>query len=610
MEESLYFSDAELAPSDVRLFMGAPASGRTSALCELACEHVTAGERVLMVATTEPGLAELGNLLADAPSDNLQVSTIADVALLVLDSPEARADFGREPRILESHEQDILMEDMRVSQMKNKRLKALSGYLFAGWSNLSDDKWEQTYEEDLFIERLRSNLCLTGGVLPSEASNLALKALRAHEGLRERIGFDWVIVDDFELASRASQHMLRALARKGFAAASALHPGPAAPAEPYPCYEGARELVGAVPQTKVTLLGESAQPAVVRAAECALACDDALASLMPAGFEAAAEGPGDAELAEEASAAADALSVHMEASPVAEMQVIAQSAADALNRGESVIIAGGDKLWRKNILTNFARAGLPVVQAPRRGMKGRDLEDQKVAARLERDAVTRLRANPNDNVAWRTMLAAGDHVARSAAIDRLRQAVDGQQVDGRPIRLAEAMERLAAGEFEFSGIDRPLMDDLLTAFERSKGLIAKVGDASVTDQAPSRKPSEGQPTAPTILLCSLDDLSGHHADTLIIGAFVNGVVPSRDYLDPAGLVGGARERQHVKDARRVYGALRAVRKRLVVTGFTSANLAIAETMDLHIASIKLRKGVRMALIEPSEFIEVMGLSRS
>ena len=607
MEESLYFSDAELAPADVRLFMGAPASGRTSALCELAREHVAAGECVLLIATTEPGCSELGYLLADVPSDSLQISTVADVALLVLDSPEARADFGREPRMLESHEQDILMEDMCVSQMKNKRLKALSGYLYAGWSNLSDDKWEQTYEEDLFIERLRSNLRLTGGVLPSEASNLALKALRAHDGLRERIGFDWVIVDDFELASRASQHMLRTLARKGFAAASALHPGPVAPVEPYPCYEGARELVEAAPQTKVTLLEESARPAAIRDAECALACDDALASLAPAGFEAAAEGPGDAELAEEAGVAADSLSVHMEATPVAEMQVIAQSAADALNHGESVIIAGGDKLWRKNILTNFARAGLPVAQPPKRGMKGRDLEEQKVAARLERDALARLSANPNDNVAWRTMLAAGDHVARSAAIDRLRQAVDGQQVEGRPIRLAEAMERLATGEFEFNGIDRPLMDDLLAAFKRAKDLVAKESDASAVEQAPSRKPSEGNPGNPTILLCSLDDLPGCHADTVILGAFVNGVVPSRDYLDPAGLVGGARERQHVKDTRRVYGALRAARKQLVVSGFTSANLAIAETMDLHIASIKLRKGVRMALIEPSDYLGKLGV---
>ena len=607
MEEPLYFSDAELAPADVRLFMGAPASGRTSALCELAREHVAAGGCVLLIATTEPGCSELGYLLADVPSDSLQISTVADVALLVLDSPEARADFGREPRMLESHEQDILMEDMCVSQMKNKRLKALSGYLYAGWSNLSDDKWEQTYEEDLFIERLRSNLRLTGGVLPSEASNLALKALRAHDGLRERIGFDWVIVDDFELASRASQHMLRTLARKGFAAASALHPGPVAPVEPYPCYEGARELVEAAPQTKVTLLEESARPAAIRDAECALACDDALASLAPAGFEAAAEGPGDAELAEEAGVAADSLSVHMEATPVAEMQVIAQSAADALNHGESVIIAGGDKLWRKNILTNFARAGLPVAQPPKRGMKGRDLEEQKVAARLERDALARLSANPNDNVAWRTMLAAGDHVARSAAIDRLRQAVDGQQVEGRPIRLAEAMERLATGEFDFDGIDCPLMDDLLAAFKRAKGLVAKASEESAVGHALSRGPEDHAPEAPTILLCSLDDLPGRHADTVILGAFVNGVVPSRDYLDPAGLVGGARERQHVKDVRRVYGALRAARKQLVVTGFTSANLAIAETMDLHIASIKLRKGIRMALIEPSDYVGKLGI---
>ncbi len=660
MEERLYNLDEKLAPNEVRLIMGAPQSGRTSALCEIAREKVAAGANVLFVCTTEPGLRAVSEQLADAPGDSLCIATPQDAALRVLDTPEARDAFGRTPHILERYEEDILMDDMRVSQMKNKRLRSLSGYMFAGWSNLSDDRWEQTYEEDLFVERLHSNLRLTGGILACEAANLALKVLRAHDDVRAQQSYDWVIVDDFELASRASQHLLRALARVGFVAASASRPGAASMLEPYPCYEGARELVEAVPHTQVEIRDTSAQPVAIQNAIAGLATDAALTSLIPANADisssdsvvqpaAVAKSAAEARADEAAqtgkttesdansqcdASGNSALSVHMEVSPEAEMQVIAQTAADALSRGESVLIIGGEKLWRRNIVKNFARVGLPISEPAKNGMRGRDLEDEKVASKLERAALARLRENSDDNLAWRTMLAVGDHVGRSAAINRVRLAVEDKMIGSAegtesaggsnaaattPTRLREAMEQLISEGIDVPDIDCPLIDDLVNAYTRTKEALAAVPDsndtASYSDSANRATAvktahtadalNSPAPIGPSILVCSLDDIAGRRADTVILGAFVNGVVPCREYLDPAGIVGAAKEREHTKDMRRVYGALQTARKQLVVSGFTAANLAVAETMDLHIASIKLRSGIRMAKIEPSEYLALL-----
>ena len=44
----------------------------------------------------------------------------------------------------------------------------------------------------------------------------------------------------------------------------------------------------------------------------------------------------------------------------AEMQALALAAAEALGRGESVLIVGTNRLWRRNVAANLSRAGLPV----------------------------------------------------------------------------------------------------------------------------------------------------------------------------------------------------------------------------------------------------------
>lgn len=651
MEDRLYDMDSRFAPKDVQCLIGDVYSGRTGALIEHARVRAAAGERVLFVCTNEPALervsVEFASQAGGSSDGRVRVCRPVDVALQVLSTPQALAMFGRAPRVLDGYEQDILMEDMKVSQMKNRRLRALSGYLFSGWANLSDDRWEQTYEEDLFIERLHSNLRLIGGVLPCEASNLALKVLREHEDVRRDLSYDLVIVDDFELASRSTQHMLRALSRAGFRVASALRPGPAAPGEPDPCYLGAVELIEAVPDVAVDVMRATCRPPKLASALSRLSRDGALPSLAPAGLAKIAEAGGAggaaaaavaadvAEAGEVRAAPAvpassgagadpsdDSFSVCMAHGPEEELLVMANAAADALSQGLSVMIVGADKLWRRNVAANFARVGLPVAEDRADHLRGRNLEDPKVAGRIECASLKRLVKDAHDGVSWRALLAAGDHVGRSAAVDKLRTAAAAAAGDegGFGPRLLDALELLRAGKLDIADIDRPIMDDLLAAYERAVKLLEAAkedsregdfeGNSAAAAATAAAEPAGASGIAEArdpglIFLCSLDDVAGRSADAVILGGFVNGAVPCRAYFDPTGLAGGARERERTRCVRSLHGVAQAARTRLLITGFTQVNLQIAETMDLHIASIKLKGGVRMAAIEPSELLGLL-----
>ncbi len=308
----------------------------------------------------------------------------------------------------------------------------------------------------------------------------------------------------------------------------------------------------------------------------------------------------------------ESLVVSMGESPEEEMLAMARAAADAISSGESVLIVGSSALWRRNVAMNFARVGLEVDDVAKGRLKGKNLENPKVAGRIERVALERLARDPADGVSWRALLAVGDHVARSAAVDKLRAAVSERADGSDAVRLLDALEMLRAGEFDVADIDRPIMDDLLAAYARARDLLKGAGSGSRESRFAGLSASDGVSSCASggldeggISLCSLDDVAGRSADVVILGGFVNGAVPCRAYFDPAGLAGHARERERARCVRGLHGAAGAARSRLVVTGFTQANLQIAETMDLHIASIKLKDGVRTAILEPSAFLDLL-----
>lgn len=541
------------------------------------------------------------------------ILSCAEVAQAVLAASEAQAVFGRGPRVLEPYEETVLLEDLKVSQMKNRRLRKGLAYLRAGWSNLSDDTWEQTAEEDLVIERMRANLRFTGGVLACEASNLALHALREHDALRQRVSWDYVFVDDFELLSRASQHLVRMVAAYGLTVATAERPGLPGDEE-YPCFEGAAELLAAFPGAQVARLTESGQAPEVRHRVQGLLVDSALAPLIrhdAMGQATPSAEPLDADTCEGVAEPA----LRMAPSLEAELQALAVEANAALERGESVLIVGTNRLWRRNVAANLQRVGLPVLQLRGDKLHLKDFRDEKQCERARADALYRLRVNAADDVAWRTLLALGDSVARSAAVDYLRQAV-GAGAAGAPVRLREALELLDAGNVAADSLTAPLLDDLLAAYRQVKDAFefeehAKPGDCvlpreqAVSGEADSQQNDAPSSSKPNILVASPDQAAGLRFDVVVFGGFVNGLIPCRAYCDPVGMAEQSRRREHARDVRTVYGVASCARKRLLFTGFATCSLQAAETMDVHIESIKLRKGLRTVTTQPSELANLL-----
>ena len=208
--------------------LGKVASGKTETLVHRAVEYLSGqsnGKNVLVLAAS-PDAAEalkrrLGAAL-DVPADTLgeqgvRVSVPRAIALEVLNDPRAQAACGRKPRLLLPFEENILLEDVKASGLRPKRLREMLKFFYRSWTELADDapSWLVSEEEAQVHGLLKECLAFTGGILPNELSNLAVKWLHADATAREAASYDLVLVDDYQLLSRASQVLAGLLAREG-----------------------------------------------------------------------------------------------------------------------------------------------------------------------------------------------------------------------------------------------------------------------------------------------------------------------------------------------------------------------------------------------------------
>lgn len=208
--------------------LGKVASGKTEALVHRAVEYLSGqsnGKNVLVLAASPDAAETLKRHLAaalDIPTNTLgvqgvRVSTPRAIALEVLGNPKAQAACDRKPRLLLPFEENILLEDVKASGLRPKRLREMLKFFYRSWTELADDEpsWLVSEEEAQVHGLLKECLAFTGGILPNELSNLAVKWLRTDETAREAASYDLVLVDDYQLLSRASQVLAGLLAREG-----------------------------------------------------------------------------------------------------------------------------------------------------------------------------------------------------------------------------------------------------------------------------------------------------------------------------------------------------------------------------------------------------------
>ena len=640
IEDSMVPMPAEIPAGLVKmtpealLIEGGVATGKTQTLLERAIGLLDTGvsvDKVLVVCAT-PGAAEAfkTRLVQARPgAAGIEITTARQWSLRALREPEAQRVSGFGARMLAPFEIDILMEDLKTSGVRPRRLKEMLRFFYKSLTELCDweEDWLLTGEEQLVYGLLQDCLRFTGGILEPQVCNAACKWLFNGEGAGS-FGYDHVLVDDYQLMSRASQVLVNRLARLSIAVTA----DPSVRAEvfdSYPYEQGLQEFLDANPHVQITRLTSSfACPAAVGAA-------NGIAS-HPLVQEKAVLGNNQV-------GAHDVRRIWAE-TPSGELADICSAVEDGVRGGRKVSVVATNALWVRNIVRGLEDRGIKT----RRGFTSReargDLRD------LTRCSVPRiltalsLLADPADGLAMRTWCGMGETFAASSAMAVVREKAlkDGmptanalqelciplgqaQQMRCENDHLTRAVQsarelvneygHLGGGELldalahELVGPDAhvpEIVESLTAPFDdgRLAGHDAHAMNARVRERlcAPEYL-GQGDVTVTTMEL----GITGETPDLVVLCGMVDGFFPSKGVLDRELMVQADADKQTAKDLHRLIGVVGKPQLSLVITGFTQVGLETAERTGLKIARVQLDEaGNRVALAKPSTYLGYMG----
>ena len=603
-------------------FIGGAQTGKTQTLATMVRDAVRNEKgSVLVLCGSEAGLRDMRNRLRGplgdglcmgagvAGADRVRLMLARDAALEIVSAPEARALFHREPRLLDSFEEQFLFEDVRTTAFKGRRLREVTAFLRSGWSRLADDdpNWVISLEEEAVIASLRNNLEFTGGIMPCELGNFAVNTLRSEPSVRERFLADFVIVDDFSLLDRAKQVLARMLARHVFAFAADPSPALAALDEfPYP--QGVSEVLEACPKAHVEHLKQSAQPPQLQNAVARLRAEEARVEVRAVcgGTQKEAPCASFAHSCSQPSCEECSVRAAMGAGMDDELRAIEEICRNAIDAGQGVLLVGINGLWRANVARRLSSAGLSFERVATR-ISIKDFRDERACSRAKQATMARLAQNPHDGVAWRSLVGFEDYMARSTGLESLRLAA-------QPLGLGieEALRRLSEGTLEGADSASYLYASLLAAYEKARVAVDGCSAAPAHEErcgaaapAPNRDTLAFAPDiCGNVVMCSPREAAGLRVPVVVLGGFVNGIIPSRAFLD-GSLLGERRRRARLADMRTLRGVAECAQQALYLTGFTSCSLEAAERLGLHIARIKLKRGVRVCTVEPSALLSLI-----
>ena len=207
--------------TEALLVTGGVGTGKTQRLVEraaaLLAENAAAGNVLVLCATPQAARLFSERLTARVGAERAAGATVATARALALDvlaDDGARRWSGREPRLLTAFEETFLMEDMKVSGLRPKRLREMLKFFYRSWTELADDDpdWLLPGEETDVHTLLKENLAFMRAVVEPEAANLAARYLREHDEARAAHSYAHVLMDDYACASRASQTLANLVA--------------------------------------------------------------------------------------------------------------------------------------------------------------------------------------------------------------------------------------------------------------------------------------------------------------------------------------------------------------------------------------------------------------
>ena len=519
--------------------LGKVASGKTEALVRRVAEYLSeqSNSKSVLVLAASPDAAEALkrhlatalNIAADTlDKQGVRVSVPRAIALEVLSDPRAQAACGRKPRLLLPFEENILLEDVKASGLRPKRLREMLKFFYRSWTELADDEpsWLVSEEEAQVHGLLKECLAFTGGILPNELSNLVVKWLRTDETAREAASYDLVLVDDYQLLSRASQVLAGLLAREGLIVTGDVQ-ATSEVFEEYPFAAGLLEFAQAdgVQTTQLdacwnsvavhacceNLIGaaqtheqESRDLAGTNGDGKQEACDLAGAggngeqearAFAGANNESdqtpvtSQAGRSPATAVEASTRAAYAEMVHGESSvgyaralsfPMAEAEIahVAQHIADAIEKGAQpgeFYLAAPNGVWAKSLSRSLEARGISTAQRPNVRVLSGDPRDLGRCKTLRLFTLLALAADPRDMLAWRSWCGFGDWLTDNPGFAALRRYAARQGLASYDALAAVAADgpcREAFGELDAA--EQASLERISQAFEAGQAALKQL----------------------------------------------------------------------------------------------------------------------------------------
>ena len=619
------------------LIEGGVGCGKTTALVARVAALLEDGatpEDMLVLAATPDAARVLGARLTEAAGERgaaIEVTCAREVALGLLASEEGRAFSGRAGRLVTPLELGFIMEDMKTSGLKQRRLREMLKFFYRNWTELAggaddDDRWLIPGEEADTHALLKDVLRFTGGILEPEAAAMAVRFLLACPEVLASAQRTHVLVDDYQMHSRASQHLANLLARDSVTVAA----DPTAVVEvfdSYPYGEGIGEFTQANEGCERVVLSES------RACASAARAANHLRTSLDAGAA-----PSDTETEGASFTALEA------ADPAAEMAAVADAVQVALEAGtnpSSIYILAFHPAWERRIARALEARGIAAALPIRGRVAAGDYRDLDRCAPARLLTALALVADPTDALAWRAWCGFGDYLANSAAFADMR-AEGETQGKGLVAMLEKVAVATPEEGFPGTGIGRILdayragcaLVERLQGLEGNEliGALADALDLSAEERertvqlasaltAPEpgvNAPSDAramiararqrmnapvfETTEGHVLIGDSAHLTGLTPATLVLCGFVNGFFPTRDFFDATVTTPDKQKLVRATDTRRLYAAAGKATQRLTASWFTSIGLVEAETLKLEIGRVKLRRDERIAVTAPSIYL--------
>lgn len=621
-------------------YVGAVGTGKTRGLVERVEAFLKEGGEPadVLVFTASPAAADVvAGRIADVCGDlgrGVRVTTPLTFARETLAACAGAPALEGRAHVLADFEANFFLEDMRVTGIKQRRLKEMLKFLQRGWSEMREDEegWLVTGEEVSLNEFARSRLSFMGSLVRAEATAACVRLLASPEGRqvleRERRGL--VVADDFRVMSRASQRLAGLLAR-GCLAVGWDPVGGLMGEEPYGYADGLDELARQAGERfgRVDLVWslQDAGPARVVGNLFAQECLAGLATCAPRVRASAEEG---------------SFSVEVAASLSDEMGTVVSEVAACLERGVAageVFVVAPTQAWARRAHDALASAGIAASLVGSRQVVGGDVRDtSKCSAALVYTAL-HLAADPRSDAAWRAWCGFGDYLACSVGVSVLAD----RMADGGPRAceaLAHAAARCRSGAQEGEVPDARKIAARLEVGERmlekAAGLCgpellaalacgavgsdgasvpAELG-ALLGEVAPDETAAELFARAERSLLAPTfvpgcvkvgdpDALTGQTPRAVVLCGMVNGLVPPLEYFDSSLATIEAQDKMHDRLVRRLIGACGKARERIACTGFARCGVVECETLHLKADRIRLRGGKRVCEFGPSVAVQYL-----